>query len=127
MILYVYKNLLCDPAKNIGLAKQFSNSEDLDAFLDFFCASIMPRAVPTYRIFITNDDVDFNAMDHFVLMDDVYGLDQSVHKIEEVNVWQRSVQCNQAIAAIDKRRSEEKARMDKKLKEMKEKDKEKPS
>jgi len=121
MILYIYKNLMCDPGKNIGTAKQFARSEDLDAFLDMFCASIVPKAVANYRIFITNDDIDFTAMDHHVLMDDMYGLDHEVHKIKEVPVWSRSVRCNQAIAAIDRRRSEARAAAEKHLKELKEK------
>ena len=78
--------------------------------------------MPRYRIFITNDEIEFSEVDHYVLMDDVYGLDQSIHKIKEIPVWQRAAECNTAIAAIDKRRSEAKAAMDKKLKEIKEKD-----
>lgn len=124
MKIFIYKNGMCDPSKNMGVARQFAKSEDLDAYLDMFCASMAPRATHNYRIFITNDDVEFNDMDHFVLMDDMYGLEQDIHKIEEVPVWARAVQCNQTIAAIDKKRSLAKAASDKHLKQLKEKDKE---
>lgn len=105
MKLYIYKNGLCDPGKNIGIAKQFSRADDIDAYIKMFCASIDPRYIKNWRIFITNDEVDWEAVDHFVLMNEPLGFDfTNTNKIQEVDVWQIACECNVQIAAIDKRR-----------------------
>ncbi len=87
MKLYIYRDGLCDPAKNFGLAKQFGTADDLDAFLNFFVVSIKPDALFHYRAFITNDEVEWDAIDHFSLHGEPLGLvTRWTGKIEEVPV-----------------------------------------
>lgn len=110
MRLFVYYNELLDPAKGIGIAKQFANAKDLDAYVQFFVVSIKPNLISNWRMFITNDEVEFHEVDHLVQTDDHY---RNANRIKEVDVYQVARECNAAVAAIDKRRSKAKAQLDK--------------
>ena len=99
MKLYIYKNGLCDPARDIGIAKEFLVGKDLDDYVDLFCASIDPKYISNWRIFITNNEVSFAAVDHFVLMDEHYGLDQKESHIQEVDVKAKCLEVNIAVKA----------------------------
>ena len=110
MKVYIYKNGLCDPATDTGIAKQFATGADLDAFVNMFCASINPKFIRSWRIFITNDEVPWEEVDHFVLMNEPMGFDfTNSQKIKEVDVWTVACECNAQIGAIDKRRRKAKA------------------
>ena len=89
MKVYVYKNGLCDPAHKIGTCRQFAMSVDVDEFVGMFVYNIERQYLSNYRIFITNDEVDFIEMDHYVLMNENIFAGQSLHKkIREVNLIQ---------------------------------------
>lgn len=105
MKVYIYHNGLCDPGKKIGTAKQFAHAKDIDDWIKMFCVSIQPKFWRNWRIFITNDEVDFDAVDHFVLMNEPLGFDYTnTNKIKEVDVWQIMCETNAQVAAVDKRR-----------------------
>jgi len=77
---------LCDPAKGIGTAKQFDKAEDLEAYVNFFVASLKPSGFMNWRMFITNDFMEFSEVDHFVLMDDYLSSGSNKETIEEINI-----------------------------------------
>lgn len=83
IILYIYKGGLCDPTKNIGVARKFPTSKDLDDYVEFFAASIKPEAMHNYKAYVANDEVDFEAIDHYVLFNDYLNIGDSV-RIKEV-------------------------------------------
>lgn len=88
MRLWIYKNNLCDPARNVGFAKQFHTARDVDEWLYMFI-KVLPlktMLLKTYRAFVTNDEVTFEEVDHFVLMDEPYGLSINADKIKELDL-----------------------------------------
>lgn len=107
MKLFIYHNELCDPQRNIGTAKQFTLASDVDAFINFFVASMAPKAMPNYRIFVTNDEVDFVEVDHFVLMDEPMGFMDNVVKIKEINIYEIAKEVNTEYQAIHARREKD--------------------
>lgn len=126
IILYIYKNELCDPVRNVGVCRKFGAAADLDAYMKTFVASVDPQYMSNYRIFITNDNIEFAAVDHYVLMDDNYNLDIISKGIDEVNIKEIALEVNTMFAANEKRRAKEKKRAkeqsDRRIKAHKEKD-----
>jgi hypothetical protein len=87
MRLFLYHEGLCQPEKGIGHARQFDSSDDLDAFLHFFVVSIKEDVLYRWRAFITNDDVDWAAVDHFALFGEpIHIITRYSGKIEEVEL-----------------------------------------
>tara|TARA_R110000765_G_scaffold201235_1_gene306648 strand:- start:881 stop:1159 length:279 start_codon:yes stop_codon:yes gene_type:complete len=64
----------------------FEAAADLDAYLKFFVASMAVSGLNNWRAFVTNDNIDFEAVDHFVLMDEEYGLGINKDKVSEINL-----------------------------------------
>ena len=104
MKLYIYKNNLCDPAHDIGVARQFPEASTLDEYVRMFVSSIEPKFMSNWRIFITNDEVSFEDVDHHVLMDEPYGLAINPNHIEEVDVKTIALECNKKVAELDAQR-----------------------
>ena len=105
MIVYIYKNNLCDPARNVGAARQFSAAEDVDAYINMFVASLNPKFFSNWRIFIADDCVEFSAIDHYVLIEDAYGLSFAKQAFEEVNIKERARHVNLAYMKQEKARN----------------------
>jgi hypothetical protein len=105
LILYVYKNSLCDPVRDIGMCRKFGSAKDVDDYLDLFIASVQPRYINNYRAFITNDDVEFEEVDSYVLMNEPLRA-QLTQRIKEDNLWQRALHCNTALQAAVERREQ---------------------
>lgn len=101
MRLYLYKNGLCDPAKNIGVARLFSRASDIDEYLQMFCASAKPETLKNWRAFITNNEVEFTEVDHYVLMGDPLGI---VNKVKEVDLYEIAGVVNRILQEKEKRR-----------------------
>ena len=119
MKVFIYKNGLCDPAKKIGTAIQLPTSKDVDEFVHFFVASIDPKHYKNWRIFVTNDTTDFAAVDHYVLMDDNYGLDIQNKDITELPVVAIALEVNVEFAKKERIKSERKAKTDKFVEKLK--------
>ena len=103
MVLYIYKNHLCDPIHNLGVCRQFATAKDLDDYLDVFIASVQPRYINNYRAFITNNDVEFEEVDSYVLMNEPLRA-QLTQRIKEDDLWSRALHCNTALQAAIGRR-----------------------
>lgn len=87
MKVYVYKNGLCDPANKIGTCRQFATSADVDEYIGMFVHAIKIQHINNYRIFVTNDEVDFVTVDHYVLMHESLWAGQSLNtRIKEINL-----------------------------------------
>ena len=95
MKIYIYKNGLCDPAKNIGVARRFYKVNEVDDYINMFVASIDPKYLSNWRIFITDDNIEFAAVDHYVLMGEPLTI--LLGNIEEVDVLERAKHCNQRV------------------------------
>jgi hypothetical protein len=95
MIVYIYDNGLCDPVKQIGTARQFDNIRDVDAFIKFFVASMSTKVIrwARFRIFVTDNDVGFMDMDHWVLMNEQLTVG-SKKAIEEIDITMLAYDCN---------------------------------
>lgn len=115
MKVFIYKNGLCDPAKKIGTCRQFGDTTSVDDFIRFFVASIDPRFIKNWRIFVTNDEVEFHEVDHFVLMDEPYGLGLGKEKVKEINIYEWAKDCNSAVQKIEARRTQAKAQAEKSI------------
>ena len=46
------------------------SAKEADDFMKFFCSSIIPSAMSNYRMFISDDNVDKDKIDHYVVMDE---------------------------------------------------------
>lgn len=105
MIVYIYKNNLCDPARKVGTARQFGNIQDVDVFVKMFVASINPEFLSNWRVFITNDNVEFPEVDHYVMMDEPLGLGLNhAHRIKELDMVLLALEFNPVYKAmVDKR------------------------
>lgn len=108
MIVYIYKNSFCDPAKNIGTCRQFGDAKEVDDFINFFVASINPIYMSNWQIFITNDDVNFPEVDHFALFNEP--LLPGKNRIKEVDVPALASQVNIKFAEALKKRDEARAK-----------------
>ena len=108
MIVYIYKNGLCDPSKNIGAARKMSSARQADDYINLFCASLDPRYIKNWRIFVTNDTVEWTEVDHFVLMgESLYiGVPKSSHRVQEIDVRERCKEVNEKLIRQEKRRAE---------------------
>lgn len=107
MILYIYRDGFCDPARKVGTIMQFGDSKSLDDFVDGFAASATPKSLLSkrFRAFVTNDDVDVQEVDHYVLFDE--NLKTSTKpRIKELDLYTRGVEVNETMAAIVKKREE---------------------
>ena len=120
--LYIYRNELCDPAQNIGTCRQFQHSVDLDAYVNLFVASIEPRYLGNYRIFITNDEVEFQAVDNYVQMNEHLLADgaKTRRSIIEVNVKERALEVNAEFIAKETARQLAMKAVDKRIKKRRE-------
>lgn len=117
MKLYIAKNNLCDPARNVGIAKQFALAKDIDEYIKFFVASIQPRYLSNWRILITNDDIGFEDIDHYLLFDEKIGLEfTGNNKIKEVNIIDIAKDVNEAFQRRERAREQAKALADKERK-----------
>lgn len=96
---------MCDPGTKAGIAKQFDNSEDLDDWINFFCSNLDPKFFKSWRIFITNDNVDFPTLDHYVLMDEYMEINDS-KGIEEVVIHERALTGNTELLSRTRKLSE---------------------
>ena len=105
MILYIYKNQFCDPSTNLGVCRQFPSAKEIVEYLDLFIASVQPRYINQYRAFITNDDVEFEEVDSYVIMDEPLRT-QITPRIKEDNLWMRALHCNTALQAAVERREQ---------------------
>ena len=113
MKLYIYKNNLCDPSRNIGVARQLPTSKEVDEYINLFVASLDPKYFSNWRIFITNDEVEFVEVDHYVLIDEPYKLGLNGNRIKEISVKDIAHNVNVKFMAVEKRRSKRKAEADK--------------
>lgn len=116
MKVFVYKDNFCDPGKNIGTCRGFGSSVDVDAYVKFWAVSINPAHISRYRIFVTNDDIDFASLDHYVLFNE-YLQSSENGKIEEINILALARDCNEKVIAIEKRRSAARLAAEKQKKE----------
>jgi len=85
MKVYVYKNGMCDPKAKLGAIKTFQKAKEVDDYLNLLCISMTTIAHKQYRVFIANDDVDQSAIDHYIIMEDNYGLDIVKKDFKEVD------------------------------------------
>ena len=105
MILYIYKDGLCDPARKIGVARQFSSAKDLEEYGKLFVASLNPVFLKNYRIFIANDEVQFADIDNFVLMNETLSLN-IMSKFQEIDIFSIAKEVNEKFKRMDKHRTE---------------------
>ncbi len=108
MILMIYKNGLCDPAKQHGVMREFENSSEgrlyTDRYIHSFIASVDPKFLSNYKIFVCNDEVDYSAVDHWVLMDEP--LESKNKGFTEIDVYEVAGEVNEQFKALDKRHRE---------------------
>jgi len=83
-----------DPTKSSGTIKKFNDAKDVDSYIDTLCVSMTLLAHRQFRVFIANDDVDQSAIDHYVIMDDNYGLDMATKNFKEVNTLEVAAACD---------------------------------
>ena len=76
---------MCDPRAKLGAIKTFQKAKEVDDYLDLLCISMTTIAHKQYRVFIANDDVDQSAIDHYIIMEDNYGLDIVKKDFKEVD------------------------------------------
>lgn len=86
MKVYLYKDGLCDPLRNIGACRQLSNASEVDKYVKLFVGMMNTKHISRFRIFITDDDVEFSEVDHYVFMDEPIGREGRMKKIEEVDI-----------------------------------------
>ncbi len=118
MILYLYHNNLCDPLKNIGVCRQFHRAKDLDDYVKFFVVSLLPKFFTNWRIFVTNDTVEFVEVDHHVLIDEPYKLGLNRERIKELDIHEIAREVNKTYKRLMKRRDEARLEAEKKIKKM---------
>ena len=84
----------------MGLIKTLDSARDADAFMKLFASSIKPSAMVNYRMFIVNDDVDKDNVDHFVVMDEglLVGIDP-MKGFREVAIPELMMEVNSVYAA----------------------------
>lgn len=100
MIVWIYKNGMCDPKAKLGGIKKFNKSSDVDSFLKTMCHAMSPFGHSQIQVFITNDDVPQEHVDHKVLMGDNIGLDTRDSGIKEVDTVEIAAQTNQKMSTI---------------------------
>jgi hypothetical protein len=88
---------MCDPKAKLGMIKTFQKASDVDSFLDTFCVSMSLLAHRQFRLFICNDNVDQSAIDHYIIMEDNYGLDMETKNFKEVNTLEVAAACDKRI------------------------------
>lgn len=88
MRLFIYKNNFCDPERNIGVARQLPSAKEVDMYVEGFLRSATRKSIMLgqWRMFVTNDDVEFAEVDHHVLMDEPYKLGLGADRIKELDV-----------------------------------------
>ena len=79
------------------MIKTFQKASDVDSFLDTFCVSMSLLAHRQFRLFICNDNVDQSAIDHYIIMEDNYGLDMETKNFKEVNTLEVAAACDKRI------------------------------
>lgn len=105
MKLYIYKDGFCDPENNIGHVRQFEVAEDLDDFLMLLVGSMKLGSIGKFRAFTTNDDVEFQEVDHFVLFNEPLNI-KLKDSIREINLFPIAKEANEVFKRLDKRRQE---------------------
>ena len=89
MKMFGYYNGLCDPLNDVGFARAYSRAEELDADLFRFCrqsVSARELRLKQWRVFVTNDDVGFDEVDHYVLMDEPMTTTIGEPRIREIDL-----------------------------------------
>lgn len=105
----IYKNGLCDPGKNIGVAREFetsaAGSRAIDDYIKMFVASINPHYYSQYTILVCNDSVDFVEADHYVLFgkDDPMGIGTN-RGIREIEIHDIARDVVGSFTKVDERR-----------------------
>lgn len=97
MKVYIYKNGMCDPKAKLGGIQKFDTSKDVDDFLKTLCASMKPLSHRQFRVFIANDDVPQEKIDHWMLMEDNYGFDVEKKDFKEVDTIQIAAACDEKV------------------------------
>ena len=101
MRLYVYFNDTCMPEKNIGDARYFKDGNELTKTIVDIVKQMAGRDVSKYRVFVTEDDIQFDSLDHFVLFDDEFKIGDR-KKIEELPLKELSEEYNAEVIARKK-------------------------
>ncbi len=114
MILWGYHNGLCDPVKNIGICRQFGTARDVDDYLELFIASLEIKFFKNWQMYVTNDNVPFEEMDHHVLFNEPYGLSIDKDKFNRVDIEEVARRVNAVFMLVEKKRSARKAKVEKK-------------
>ena len=123
MIVYVYKDGLCDPLKDIGTARQFDNSKDVDEYISMWAASMQPKVIDKgkYRIFICDNNTTFDHVDHHINFNgEAMQTDMFRPSIEEVNIPQLALAVNSAYKERETARSVQREQKMKRLKDARE-------
>jgi hypothetical protein len=116
MKLYIYRNGLCFPEKKIGTARQFGTSADVDAFMKMFVASCKPESLKQYRAFVTNDEVEFQEVDHYVAFNDAFGVLSTINRVKELDLLEIAQECNTLVQQAEKLKRQRKRERDLALK-----------
>ena len=94
MKLFGYFCGQCDPIRDIGFARAYSKADELDKDLFLFCKTMITARelrLKQWRVFVTNDDVTFDEVDHFVLFDEPMDIVSGPPRIREIDLnaaWQ---------------------------------------
>jgi len=118
MRLYLYKNNFCDPGADppIGTARQFTTAKQVDDYIKFFVASLNPEYINQWRAFVTDDTVQFQELDHYVMFDgDNLNIGQDLSLIHEINLWNVAIEVNQKLKANLKRIRDTKLTIDQQI------------
>jgi hypothetical protein len=102
MKVFVYKNGMCDPRAKLGTIKMMNKAKDVDDYINTLCASMTPVAHRQFRLFIANDEVPQEKIDHWILMEDNYGLDIETKNFKEVDTLQVASACDEKVRAREK-------------------------
>jgi hypothetical protein len=88
MILFVYKNGLCDPSRDVGTCRELQTTAQVDEYVKLLAGNIKPNLSDQIRVFIGQSHLDlgelFQEIDHYVLMGNYLG-PASKDKFNELN------------------------------------------
>jgi len=86
----------------MGGIQSFQKASEVDDYLNTLCISMSLLAHRQFRVFIADDDTDQNKIDHYILMEDNYGLDIERKGFKEVNTLEIAASCDERLAARSK-------------------------
>ena len=116
----IYKNGLCDPSREHGEMRKFENTSEgkffTDRYIHTFVASVDPKFLSNYKIFVCNDNVDYSAVDHWVLMDEP--LESKNKGFTEIDVYEVAGEVNEQFKALGKRHRERLAQAKKNIEQI---------